>query len=450
MLIYYHKSLKFFSMLDIEFIKNNASYMKQVLINKNSKISIDDLLSIYDKRKNLLNQVEVLRKNKNQIADQMKNIKDLAQDEKIDLINKGKDIKQNLNKLESDLDIIDKEYLDIMLKVPNFYSEDTPIGKNETENKILRQVGIISQFDFDPKEHWELGEKLNLINIQKSAVISGSRFAYLMGDLVRLQFGIVQMVFDTLTNQEILKEIMQKNNLEVSDTPFIPVIPPVLMRPEVMDRMGRLHPMDERYQTTIDGLMLVGSAEHTLGPLHMDELINIKENPIRYVGYSTAFRREAGTYGKDMKGILRLHQFDKIEIETFTTKENGFVEQDFIVAIQEYLVQQLELPYQIVLKCTGDMGNPDIRALDIETWMPGQNQYRETHTSDYMGDFQARRLKTQYLDKNGNREFAHMNDATAFAIGRILIAIMENYQTKEGYIRIPKVLQKYLGKDLIK
>ena len=437
-------------MLDIEFIKNNASYMKQVLINKNSKISIDDLLSIYDKRKNLLNQVEVLRKNKNQIADQMKNIKDLSQDEKMDWINKGKDIKQNLNNLESDLDIIDKEYLDIMLKVPNFYSEDTPIGKDESENKVLRQVGVIPEFDFDSKEHWELGEELNLINTQKSAVISGSRFAYLMGDLVRLQFGIVQMVLDTLANSEILKEIIQKNNLEVSDTPFIPVIPPVMLRPEVMDRMGRLHPMDDRYQTTIDGLMLVGSAEHTLGPLHMDELIDIKDNPIRYVGYSTAFRREAGTYGKDMKGILRLHQFDKIEIETFSTKENGFVEQDFIVALQEYFVQQLELPYQIVLKCTGDMGNPDIRAIDIETWMPGQNQYRETHTSDYMGDFQSRRLKTQYLDSNGNREFVHMNDATVFAIGRILIAIMENYQTKEGYIRVPKVLQKYLGKDLIK
>jgi seryl-tRNA synthetase len=221
------------------------------------------------------------------------------------------------------------------------------------------------------------------------------------------------------------------------------------MKPEVMKRMGRLDPIDDRYQTTEDGLMLVGSAEHTLGPIHIDEILDYKQLPLRYVGYSTAFRREAGTYGKDMKGILRLHQFDKIEIEVFSNKDNGFVEQELILAIQEYLMKQLELPYQVVLKCSGDMGTPDVRAYDIETWLPGQNQYRETHTSDYMGDFQARRLQTRYKDSDGQKHFIHMNDATVFAIGRILIAIMENYQQADGSIRIPQILQSYIHKDSI-
>ncbi|HUZ92396.1 MAG TPA: aminoacyl--tRNA ligase-related protein, partial [Candidatus Paceibacterota bacterium] len=208
-------------------------------------------------------------------------------------------------------------------------------------------------------------------------------------------------------------------------------------------------PKEERYYIPSDDAYLVGSAEHTLGPLHMDETIPEENLPLRYVGFSTAFRREAGSYGKDTKGILRVHQFDKIEIESFTLPEYAVTEQDFIVAIQENMMWELELPYQVVQICTGDMGGPDARQIDIETWIPSQGKYRETHTSDYMGDYQARRLNTKVKRKSGKTEFVHMNDATAFAIGRTLIAIMENYQTKDGKIEVPKVLQKYLGKKVI-
>ena len=198
-----------------------------------------------------------------------------------------------------------------------------------------------------------------------------------------------------------------------------------------------------------DNLYLIGSAEHTLGAMHMDQTFFEQNLPLRYIGFSTSFRREAGSYGKDTKGILRVHQFDKIEMESFTIPEDSKIEQDFFVAIQEYLMKSLEIPYQVVMICTGDMGTPDARQLDIEAWLPGQNKYRETHTSDLMTDYQARRLNTKVKLKSGKTEFVHMNDATAFAIGRTLIAILENYQQKDGSVLVPKVLQALTGFDKI-
>jgi seryl-tRNA synthetase len=221
-----------------------------------------------------------------------------------------------------------------------------------------------------------------------------------------------------------------------------------MMRPEVMEKMARLEPREERYHIPGDDMYLIGSAEHTLGPLHMDEIIPAAKLPIRYVGFSTSFRREAGASGKDTRGILRVHQFDKVEIESFTAPEDSEAEQDFFVAIQEYLIQSLELPYRLVMTCTGDQGDPDARHIDLDTWMPGEGKYRETHSADLMTDYQSRRLQTRLRRADGKIEFVHMNDATAFA-GRTLIAILENYQTKEGNVLVPKVLQPYVGKEII-
>jgi seryl-tRNA synthetase len=212
-----------------------------------------------------------------------------------------------------------------------------------------------------------------------------------------------------------------------------------------MNKMGRLQPIDERYYFEKDDMVFIGSAEHTLGPLHMDEIINEDNLPIRYIGYSVAMRREAGTYGKDTKGILRQHQFDKAEMESFCLPENSYAEQDLFVAIQEYILKKLGIPYRVMIICTGDMGGPDHRQIDIECWMPGQDTYRETHTSDLMQGFQARRLNTRVRRKSGDLEFVHMNDATAIAMGRTLIAIIENFQQADGSIKIPEVLRPYMG-----
>ena len=253
----------------------------------------------------------------------------------------------------------------------------------------------------------------------------------------------------TLTNPATLQKIITDAGLTVSNKPFVPVVPPVFIRPEVMQRMGRLEPREERYHIVSDDLFLVGSAEHTLGPMHMEQTFEEKDLPVRYIGYSTAFRREAGSYGKDTRGIIRVHQFDKLEMETFSLPENSTEEQNFIVAIQEYLVQLLKIPYRVVQICTGDMGKPDSRQMDIEMWMPGENAYRETHTSDLMTDFQSRRLNIKIKRETG-KVFAHMNDATAFAIGRTLVAIMENYQNEDGTITVPEVLRPYTQKDVIR
>lgn len=238
--------------------------------------------------------------------------------------------------------------------------------------------------------------------------------------------------------------------MKIKATPFTPVIPPLMINFETAEKMGRLHPMEDRFTFPEDKFMMIGSAEHSLGPIHMDEVLDAKDLPIRYVANTPAFRREAGTYGKDTKGILRMHQFDKIEMETFCLPEDGLAEQELIVGIQEYLLQKLELPYEVMAVCTGDMGNLDYRQIDINTYIPSQGRYRETHTSDYMTDYQARRLNIKYKKQDGTREYVHMNDATAFAMGRILIAIIENNQTADGKIQIPTVLQPYMhGKTII-
>jgi seryl-tRNA synthetase len=213
--------------------------------------------------------------------------------------------------------------------------------------------------------------------------------------------------------------------------------------------MARYLTPEEHYMFPNDDLMLVGSAEHTLGSMHMDQIFKESDLPLRYVGYSTAFRREAGSYGKDTNGILRQHQFDKLEMEVFSLPEHSMQEQNFLVAIQEHILRSLGLPYEVMLVCTGDMGFPDMRQIDVNTWMPGQNKYRETHSADLTGGFQARRLNTRVRRADGKIEPVHMNDATVVAIGRMLIAIMENYQREDGTISVPDILQKYIGKTVI-
>lgn len=361
----------------------------------------------------------------------------------------GRMNKEEIKGLEEKVGKMEKARADIWAKIPNIPSEDTPTGKDESDNKVLRKSGEPKNLDFKAKDHVALGESLGLLNTESAGKISGSRFAYLMGDAARLEFAIVQHTLEVLGDEKIVASIAESVKPGYHAKTFTPVVPPVMIRPEVFERMGRLDPKVERYHIPSDDVYLIGSAEHTLGPLHMDETIDESRLPIRYLGFSTAFRREAGSYGKDVRGILRVHQFDKLEMESFTTPEDGLAEQEFFVAVQEYLIRSLGLPYQVVAICTGDMGGPDARQIDIETWLPGQGKYRETHTSDYMTDYQARRLGTRVRRKDGKTEFVHMNDATAFAIGRILIAILENYQTADGKVEVPEVLQKYVGKKII-
>jgi seryl-tRNA synthetase len=427
-------------MLDIKFIQENQEIVRQNIKNRSLEIDVDRLLSLAEERNTILQQVEKFRAERNQKS------KSKPSEEEIQAIRK---MGEELSVLENDLKTKSDELESLLMKIPNIVHESVPVGKDDTENKVIKTWGEPTKFSFTPKEHWELGEKLGVIDTAKAGEVSGSRFAYIKGRLAILEFALVQFVFATLTDEKVLKQIIENNKLDVSSKPFIPVIPPVFIKPEVMQKMGRLEPKEERYHIPSDDQYLVGSAEHTLGPMHMNEIIKSSELPVRYIGFSTAFRREAGSYGKDTKGIFRLHQFDKMEMETFCLPENSIAEQDFIMAIQEYLMQSLGIPYRLVLKCTGDMGLPDFREVDVEAWMPGQGKYRETHTSDLMTDFQSRRLNIRYKTENGKTEFVHMNDATALAMSRAPVAIMENYQQEDGHISVPEVLRKYTGFDLI-
>ena len=433
-------------MLDISFIRENTDIVKDAAKKKGVEVDIDRLLAVDEERRTIRQQMDEKKAEQNRMS---ATIQRAQGDERTSLIESMRHVKDGFIELETKFNALSEEWTKLLLAVPNIPSPDTPVGPDESGNMVAREWGEKPVFSFTPKPHWEIGKDLDIIDTEKAAEISGARFSYLKGDLVLMQFGLIQFALTVLTSREKLAAIAEKAGLDIDPKPFVPVIPPVMMRADVMGRMARLHPIDERYYFEKDEIVFVGSAEHTLGPLHMNEIIEESRLPIRYAGYSTAFRREAGTYGKDTRGILRQHQFDKLELESFTLPESGYREQDFFVAIQEHLMQSLKLPYRVMAICTGDMGKPDQRQYDIETWMPGQDTYRETQTSDYMGGYQARRLNTRVRDVEGTLSHVHMNDATAFAVGRTLIAIIENYQQEDGTIRVPEVLIPYVGKEVV-
>ena len=453
------------SMLDIQYIRENAEFVKEKSAQKGYKVDIDQLLELDSSRRTRLTQIDELRNRRNTQAGEFKNSKPTPEQ-----IAAGRELKDELTKLEADLTLIDELYWPLLKKVPNMPLEDVPVGASEDENVVVKQIGTKREFDFDVKTHWELAEARDLIDKERATKVSGPRFAYIKGDLVKLQFAIIQFVMTTLTDETILQKLIDENGLNIPAKPFTPVLPPAMIKTPVYDAMDRLEPRDDRYRVgeDVDDLWLQGSAEHTLGSMYMDEILPETELPIRYVGYLTSFRREAGTYGKDTEGIIRMHQFDKLEMEVFSTPETGLDEHKLLCALQEYLVQQFDLPYQILQKCTFDIGKPNARGIDVETWMPGQGKYRETHTADYMTDYQARRLKTRvkredtkvptdevrigiegetqgFTIKPGVVQLIHTNDATAFALGRIMVAIMENYQTADGHITVPEVLKPYMA-----
>jgi len=429
-------------MVDIQFVRDNPELVKEKSQQKGYEVDIPALLALDDERRILLGQVETLRQRRNEIAASMKGGKPEQS-----LIDEGKQLKVELAEREALLAATEADWLQALKKVPNMPLDDVPVGPTEDENVIAKTWGELPHFDFEPKNHWQIAEARDLIDKERAAKVTGSRFAYIKGGLVQLQFAIVQFVLDTLTNEQLMAQLIAENNLQISSKPFVPVLPPVMIREDMYDQMDRLEPREDRYH--IDGeddnLWLIGSAEHTLGSMYANEILPEAELPIRYIGYSTSFRQEAGTYGKDTEGIIRMHQFDKLEMETFSTAQTGLDEHLLMIAVQEHLMQQLKLPYQLLLKCTGDIGKPDARATDINVWLPGQNAYRETHTADFMTDYQSRRLQTRVRKQDGSVELAHTNDATAFALGRIMVAIIENYQTVDGMIQVPKALQAYLG-----
>ena len=415
-------------MIDIKFIRENPEKVKEGCKKKNADCDVDKVLELDEKRRELLQKIEGLRAEQNKLG-------------KAD-IEKAKELKLQIKELEPQIEEVEGGLKSLLTQFPNLPLDDVSVG-DESKNVVLRQWGKIPKFGlprskagFEPKDHLELGEALDIIDVKRAAKVSGARFGYLKGDAVLLEFALVDLVMKTATKKG-----------------FIPIVPPVFVRSETMQGMGYVDtPEDlaERYFFEKDGLFLVGTAEQAVGPMHADEIFEERELPKRYVAFSTCFREEAGSYGKDTRGILRVHQFDKVELFSFVRPEDSKKEHEFLIKLEEKLWQALKIPYQVVHLATGDMSRPSASTYDIEAWMPGQNKYREVSSASNVTDFQARRLNIRYKNKERKTEFVHMLNATGFPIGRTIIAILENYQQKDGSVKIPKALQKYVGKKEIK
>ena len=417
-------------MLDIQFIRDNQTAIRAAIRNKQIDVDLDRLLIVDDDRRRLIGQIDAARAQRRQLAAANRGADRQA----------ATDIKTTVNQLNQQLKPVLAEYDDLIYKVPNLPTDDTPIGSEESDNQVLRQFGQIPEFDFTPKPHWDM---VGFIDEPRAVRISGQRFAFIKGDLVRLQFAVLQFGLDVLTDELIIGEIIAANDLDVSSKPFLPILPPTMMRTDSYRATARLAPAEQTFKLANDDLWLTGSAEHSLCAYHMGETLDEADLPIRLLGYNTAYRREVGSAGRDTRGIIRQHQFDKLEMESFSHPDHSYTEHLLMVAIQEYLMEKLDQPFQTVLKCTADMGGPNRRGVDIETWMAGIGAYVETHSADYIGDFQSRGLQTFFRDRDRRRRLVHTNDATVFC-QRPLVAIIENNQMADGRIRVPAVLVPYM------
>lgn len=424
-------------MLDLNFIRKNPEIVQSAIVNKkrNKGLDIYDILKLDQEKIKLDQQLQVLYQQRNQYA-KKKNIE------------KWSEIKADISKLEPQVKEISRQLTELLLRVPNIPLEDVPVWKDESENIILKTVWDAPDFDFQPKSHEEIWKNLGIINTEKASEVAWSRFNYLVGDGAMLEYALANYAISLLTDQKIIDNIIRKNWLNVSNKPFMPIVPPNFINPDVFLKMARLDPKEDRYYIESENLYLIWSAEHTLWPIHMNENIKAEDLPIRYFANTSCYRKEAWTAGKDVRWILRQHQFDKVEMLSYSWSEESLEEHKLFMAIQEYLVESLGLPYQQVLLCTWDMWVPNARHVDIEIRLPWQNKYRETHSADYNTDYQSRRLNIK-TNIDGKKQFVHMNDWTAYALWRMIIAILENYQQKDWSVNIPKVLQPYMKKTKI-
>lgn len=415
--------------MDIKFIRQNPDLVKEGIRKKQVKFDLGRLLEMDDRRRKLIGKFEELKAEQNRKNEEVAQAK---QDQKKSLIAQLQVLKDEVKKIEPELKNTEAAFDALMRLVPNLPAPDVKEGKDERENEVISKVGEPTKFDFKPRDYMELGEALELIDTERAAKVSGTRFGYLKNEAVFLEFALIHFVYETLRKEG-----------------FKPLIPPVMIKERAMRAMGYMdRGADEIYKTT-DDFYLVGTSEQSIGPMHMDEVLNEANLPLRYAAFSTCFRREAGSYGKDTKGILRVHQFDKVEMFSFTKPEDSDREHDFLLSLEERMMQSLKLPYQVVKMCTGDLGDPAARKYDLEVWFPTQNKYRELTSASNCTDFQARRLNVKYRKAGGKLEFVHTLNGTVFAMGRTIIAILENYQQKDGSVKVPKVLVPYYGLEVI-
>ncbi len=417
-------------MLDVKMVRTNPDEVRKALQRRGDPTSsLDEFLAVEERRRQLLTEVESRRAERKRASDEIATVKKAGGDAD-QAIAAMRTLGDQIKEHEAALAETEERLGVMLLELPNLVLPDVPDG-GEDDSVVLRTVGTPREFDFEPKDHLDLGLALDLIDMERAAKVSGSRFVYLKGDLVMLQFALVNYA---------LAVIQSKG--------FRPVIPPVLVREEAMYGTGFFPTDRAQVYETVDGDCLVGTSEVPLAAMHMEEFLDEKAFPIRYAGYSTCFRREAGAAGRDTRGILRVHQFDKVEMFSFCAPEQSAAEHQVILSAEEAILQGLGIPYQVVNIAAGDLGAPAAQKFDCEAWLPGQQRYRELTSCSNCTDYQARRLNTRFRTEKGPR-FVHTLNGTGVAVGRTLIAIMENYQQADGSIVVPDVLRPLLGKDVI-
>ena len=411
-------------MLDPALLIDNLEILEDNVKKRGLDVDLNVLIQLNEERKKSRFVAEQKRAEQKDLG---KLIANSSGDEKQDLLNQASALSSEVKQLFEIVEEKDKDFFDKWIKVPNLISDTSPEGKTDEDNFEIKKVGDVKDF-LNPKSHIEIGEELGLIDVQKASEISGSRFSYIFGDLVKIEFSLVSWALNKL-----------------SEKGFTPTVPPVLVRENALYGTGFFPDDAEQvYEIPNDELFLVGTSEVPLAALHSNEIVNIDDLPIRYAGFSTCFRREAGTYGKDTSGIFRVHQFDKVEMFSFCNPENSLDEHEFILSVEEELLQELEIPYRVVDVCAGDLGASASKKYDIEAWIPSQNTYREVTSCSNTTDFQARRLNIRTKD-NDSTKTIHTLNGTAIAVGRILIALIENNQTEDGEVEFSDNVANILG-----
>jgi len=414
-------------MLDINFIRENKELVKKGVNGKGFDVGIvDRVLELDERRRKLILEIEGLRAKRNKIASEGKPSDAKAME--------GRKIKENLKDKEPEYTKVEAEYKETLFRVPNLPLKNVPVGKNDKDNVEIKKWGTPTKFDFKPLDHLELGKKLGILDFETGAKVTGSQFYFLYGDGARLELALTAFAFDKL-----------------SKVGFLPVITPDLAKSRFYLGTGYAPKGNEAQTYTIEGedLGLIATAEVTLAGSHADEVIPEEKLPLKYIGYSHCFRKEAGAYGKYSKGLYRVHQFTKAEMFVYCKPEESDKFHELLLKMEEEIYQDLGLPYRVLEMCTGDLGAMAARKFDVEVWMPGRDDYGEVTSTSNCTDYQARNLNIKFRRKTGETEFIHMLNGTAIVMSRVPLAILENYQQKDGSVKIPEVLQKWMGKEKI-
>ncbi|MCH7648637.1 MAG: serine--tRNA ligase [Nitrosopumilus sp.] len=416
-------------MLDPKLIKEKPQIIRDMLKARSVDFDLDALIEFDQKRREFIIKTDELRKKKNQVSLEISQKKKAGEDTS-SILDDMKNVSVELSKLESEQETIENKYSRLALTIPNLVHESVPVGVDESANKEIRKWGNIPNFNFKINDHIDISENLDLVDLERAAKVAGARFYYLKNDLVRLNQSLIHYALDFLAKKE-----------------YSLIQPPYMINRESMEGAIIAEDFEDViYKVEEEDLYMIGTSEHAMAAMHSKEIIEGKDLPIRYAGVSPCFRKEAGAHGRDQKGIFRVHQFDKVEQFVFSRPEDSWDEHEKMLAVTEEFYQKLEIPYKVMLLSTGDMGKVSAKTYDIEAWMAGQNAYREIVSCSNCLDYQARRLKIRFRDKtNEDTQYLHTLNSTLVATTRVLVAIMENFQTKDGHIRIPQILQSYMG-----